>query len=285
MEAAEEVTAPAGALAREPLGRKQSSSHEHWLAVWEAVSRHPDHARARRLVEEAADLTRRRIGEVPRANATGWGYSGGKDSLALLVVMEAAGLDDLPAFAGLTRLEWPAFEGWLQDPAHRPGNLHVDRLGHIDLAWLRARPDYLFPKERASRWFPHVQRAAEKRFVNANGLDLMIGGWRRADGNYLGTARRRHEYRTPNGHHRFSPISQWSHEDVLHVIASFGKSLPPLYGYARGFPLGTGPWPARPRAGTLAEAWREVHDIDPDLVHTASAAGFTSATNFLEGIS
>lgn len=261
-----------------PLKKKQSSTQEEWETSWSFIQANPDQERAHRLVEQAVERTLKRVGGT---GAVGWGFSGGKDSLGLQVVMEVAGLDSLPSCGGLTRLEFPEFDKWMETPDNVPSNFSILRLENINLEWLTGRPELLFPTQNAGRWFPLVQKAAQNKFAKAFGLEILVGGWRKHDGNYLGTANQMYEYRTPQGHVRFSPISQWTHEDLLHVLAVYRKSLPPIYGYPRGFPIGTGPWPSRKRLESLEASWRELESIDSSIVVHAAERGFLPAIEYL----
>lgn len=257
-----------------PLGRKQSSSQEHWLEVWGAIRSQPDPSRARHLVETAAAAVERRLARVPRQRV-GWLWSGGKDSLGLQPVMEAVGLTR--AAGALTPLDWPEFIRWFH--AHRPGYVEHHEVSRVNLRWLSEHPDYLFPTRQASRWFPLIQRRAEREFSRRHGLEIVIGGWRASDGNHLGRDGSL-EYASRD-HIRFGPIAQWSHEDLLEVLAVYSPDLPPIYGYPRGFPCGTGAWAARPRLGSTEESWDEVYHVSPETVESAAIAGITGADDTL----
>lgn len=261
----------------EKLKRKQSSTQAHWLRVWQEIQASPDTPRAMQLLDEAAERT---LSRIPQ-NGVGWCWSGGKDSLALEAVLNHAGLlGTLPGMGALTQLEFPDFAQWCHD--HAPRNVKIWTNYRINIDWLMQRPDYLFPAKNASRWFTPVQKAAQRTFARQNDLRMLIGGWRAQDGNYLGQGGRTYEYTTPEGIIKYSPIAQWAHEDLLHVIAHTGMELPPIYDYPRGFPVGTGPWPARPRLNSISESWHEIYGIDHRLVEQAHEAGMVSASKFLE---
>lgn len=258
--------------------QKQGGDNLPWLEAWEEISAHPDRLLARSLLDDAAARTLRRIGE---AETVGWSWSAGKDSLGLAAVLEHAGLLDLPGMGRWTALEFPEFLDWSRENAPESVTVEVDE--EINLQWLVGRPTLLFPERNVSRWFEFVQKRAQRQFARARGMDLLIGGWRRADGNYLGQAGREFEYVAPQGFTKFSPIAQWSHEDLLHVLAYSGTTMPPIYDYPRGFVLGTGPWPSRQRhpLGLLA-SWQEIYQVAPQLVLDAASAEIPSARTFLE---
>ena len=259
------------------IGRKQASTHSDWVQAWDRARTSPDHARAEELIEEAAARVRSRVAAASRPVLA---WSGGKDSLALRLVAERAGVAE--SVLVLSALEWPAFEEWVGQ--HRPPELSVVRRDTIDMAWLTYHPDMLFPDtaQAAARWFAAVQHTGQRQHAAATGMDLMLLGRRLADGNHCGTrGALGHEYEDRAGFTRYSPIADWSHEDVLNVLAHAAVDLPPIYRWPDGYKIGTGPWPSARRLGSLAENWAYVATIDPDLVRAAADAGLPGAAEAL----
>lgn len=251
-----------------PLGRKQASEHEDWLATLAHIQRRPDRQRARSLVETAALAVRQRVRGLDRV---AYGWSGGKDSQGLRVVMEAAGVRQ--SVLVISGLEYPAFLAWCTD--HMPWGLTIELREQLDLRWLAAHPHMLFPgdAQTAARWFQLVQHAGQRAYARRERLDMLILGRRGADGNYLGRRTAPGavpEYEDRDGFTRFSPIADWSHEDLLHVLATYEVPLPPCYSWPRGFRVGTGAWPARQWTGTHERGWAEVLSIDPSVVEEAA---------------
>lgn len=260
------------------LGRKQSSDHEDWLRVYSEIQRAPDRARADRLVAEAAERVRARLAGARRP---AFGWSGGKDSLALEEVARAAGLDT--AVLVISGLEYPDFLSWATD--NMPWGLTVECRSGLNHRWLAEHPEMLFPQDSgtAAKWFALVQHAGQRAYCARTGTDVLLLGRRIADGNFMGPRTSLgHEYRDKGGFIRYSPIGDWSHEDVLHVLAAADIELPPCYGWARGFRVGTGPWPARQWTGSVEAGWDEVTEIDPGLVRTAARQGIAGAAEALE---
>lgn len=254
------------------LPRKQMSNHQDWIAARRAILLDPGTpARARALISEAAARVRARAGQATRPVVA---WSGGKDSLALKVVTDEAGVED--SMLVISGLEYPAFLAWVASAM--PWRLHVELRAGINLAWLKANPHMLFPADAATaaKWFAQVQHAGQRSYAAATGTDLLIMGRRTADGNHCG--RRTplgHEYADKTGFARYSPIAGWSHEDVLCVLSYAGIDLPPCYSWPRGFRVGTGPWPAR--QWTDGNGWAEIAQIDPAVVELAAAAGIPGA--------
>jgi 3'-phosphoadenosine 5'-phosphosulfate sulfotransferase (PAPS reductase)/FAD synthetase len=270
------VSAPTSARPASLIGRKQNSVQSQWVVAWQSISASPDRERANGLIAEAAHRIRARLLVSNGPAVISW--SGGKDSLALEIVCRMVGLDRCVIV--LSRLEFPAFERWVRD--FGPPRLDIERREQVDLDWLRDHPEMLFPKDSrtASRWYALVQHTGQRSYAKRNRIDLMLMGRRSAEGNYLGR-RLQHgcEYRDREGFHRYSPLADWTHEDVLHVLAANDVALPPLYSWPRGFRVGTGPW-AKRRVASHAQGWREVLAIDPSVIRAAAAAGIYGAAEF-----
>lgn len=263
------------------LVRKQNSAQSDWITAWDEIRLDPDHDRAGRLVKAAAA----RMRDFTKGRKSAFGWSGGKDSLALEVVSREAGLRE--SLLVTSALEFPAFETWTD--AHAPEGLTVHRRDSVNMDWLLSRPEMLFPRGPSSaRWFQIVQHAGQRAHAKASGLEVLAMGRRRSDGNYLGPSAgaSQHAYRdnAGGGFIRYSPISDWSHEDVLHVLVSYGMSLPPNYHGPRGFRVGTGPWPSRQWTESDAQGWAEIHYIDPSILTQAASVGLRGAVDFLDGL-
>lgn len=255
------------------VGRKQSSAQADWL---EAIARIRaggyNWQRLERLLESTVANVRARI--AGRRAAFAW--SGGKDSIALAEVMRLAGLQ--ACVFVMSNLEYPAFLSWVTE--HMPDGLEVINTKQ-DLAWLARNPGMLFPQDSptAQRWFRIVQHSGQAAYFRKHQLDLLILGRRRADGNHVGPDS---IYTNKAGITRYSPLSDWTHEDVLALIERALLPLPPIYSWPRGFQVGTGPWPARQFTGSVENGWREVHQIDPSIVVKAASV-IPSAAAFLSG--
>lgn len=242
-----------------PLGKKQTATHEDFVHALRTIEQRVTRAEAAGAVNAAADEVRARA----KGKRAAFAWSGGKDSLALEVVMRAAGVRECVMV--ITRLEFPAFLSWATD--HMPPGLRVVDVG-LDLDWLAARPAMLFPADSttAGKWFKAVQHTGQEQYFHEEALDVLFLGRRTQDGNFVGPGG---EY-TSRGVTRASPIRGWSHEMVLAVIRYWGLQLPPVYDWPRGFRVGTGPWPARQWLGSVREGFEEVWAIDPSRVLEAA---------------
>ena len=242
------------------LGRKQDLADPGtWrTAISRARTAVPD-AELDALVGRAVDAVR---AEVSAGRTVAYAWSGGKDSQVLRYVMHAAGVTD--CVLGMTvGLEWPAMLRWLTDHMPASCDVHAEPL---DLAWLNAHPAMLFPQgANGSRWFSLVQHRAQRKYVRDNKVDLLALGRRRKDGNYIGRAGA-DRYTDQAGITRWSPLADWTHEQVFALVGREQLPLPPCYDWPRGYQVGTGPWPARQWTTSLAHGFEECWQIDPDLI-------------------
>lgn len=252
--------------------RKQSLSHEDFAAIRERavaeITRAEIDAKIDRAVED--------IRSFCAGKNAAYAWSGGKDSIALGLVAELAGVKE--CVFGMCDLEYPAFLAWVT--AHMPYRLEVVNTG-LDLDWLAAHPDMLFPQHAdiAAQWFSKVQHTAQRRFYRDRGLEVIILGRRRTDGNFVGRGGQNHY--EADGIVRFSPIADWSHADIFAAIDHYRLPMPPIYDWPRGYRCGTHPWAARQWCKSTEDGWREINIIDPSVVRFA-ASRIPSAAEFLE---
>lgn len=256
-----------------PLPRKQRSSQADWLHTLEGLRRTADRGTAEQMVDRAAEGIR--IGLARGAERPAYAWSGGKDSVVLGVCAERAGVTQ--AALTITDLEYQAFLAWATD--NMPAGLTVIRRPW-NLAWLATHPEMLFPgSDGASRWFSGVQGWGLRRYCRTRDIDVLLMGRRRDDGNYCGPNGQT-SYRDRGGFIRWSPLANWTHEQVLYVIAALDLPLAPCYSWPRGFRVGTGSWPARQWTTSIQHGWSEVWEIDPAVVRNAAAV-IPSARDFL----
>ena len=253
--------------------KKQVTTETEWAAALAAIraGAYP-WTRLDRLLEEGVRAIKRTV----NGRRAAYCWSGGKDSIALSFLAEAAGVKD--CVMGISNLEYPAFLQWVT--AHMPAGLEVINTEQ-DLDWLARHPEMLFPANSAiaAKWFKIVQHTAQARYYRERGVDVLLLGRRRADGNYLGAAGEL-IYTSSDGVTRYSPIGLWEHEDVLAAVERSGIGWPPIYSWPRGFQVGTHSWPARQWTGSVQNGWREVYAIDSEIVREAAAV-IPSAREFL----
>ena len=204
-------------------------------------------------------------------------WSGGKDSIVLKHICQQIGINR--TFWVRSNLEYPEVINWTDK--HGPDNLEVVNTGQ-DLKWLAKNRHMLFPQHGkiASIWYKIVQNTGQKWYFEENEIDMLLVGRRIKDGNDPGK-----DGMDVNKHGvvYYSPIYNWSHEDVMSYVEYFNIKLPPLYKWANGFQVGTGPWAAREHTGSIQKGWEEVYNINPSIVEKA-AKHLNSAAKFLENI-
>lgn len=251
---------------RQALKSKSAYSNADVQRVWETITEYVTEDEAARAVEEAAAETRTVLDGRPDQAVYGW--SGGKDSIALQIVMERAGVRR--ALLGtIPQLEFQSYMRWVDE--HRPdGLVHIPN-NEITPAWL-ARPGndrYLFPTSSSDgyKWTMLGTRRAQHLYQREHGPTLQIYGRRTMDGNSIPA--------TPYGIHKTSrltsycPLRAWSHELVLAVIHYNRRPLPPVYGFPDGWKTGTGSWPGR-RVGDRDASFAQTYSIEPDRLHEAA---------------
>lgn len=255
------------------LGCKQTLNQDAWLVASETIEQRVPREQMERLVEQTvAQITQRTQGKT-----VAFAWSGGKDSLVLERLCSLAGIEE--CMMGLCDLEYPAFLQWVTE--HMPPLLEVVHTGQ-DLEWLASHLDLLFPQgaSTAAKWFKIVQHTAQAQYFKRYKLDMLLLGRRRMDGNYTGPAGQ-DTYTNAAGVTRYSPMRDWTHEDILAFLQYYAVPIPPIYAWPNGYRVGTGPWPARQWTGSVEQGWREVWQIDPTVVRGA-AQRIPSAQAFLD---
>lgn len=253
------------------LGRKQSVKNDDWLKamenIGELITREEVDARVSESVEEIKVQT--------TGKKAAYAWSGGKDSLVLGEICRMAGIT--ACMLAVCNLEYPAFLDWIDK--NKPDNLEIINTGQ-DIEWLKNHPSMLFPKDSkaAARWFAIVQHKAQAQYYKEHGLDMILLGRRRADGNYCGKGS--NIYTDGKGVTRYSPLAGWSHEEILGFIHYYNIPMPPIYEWKNGYLCGTHPWPARQWTQSEQEAWKEIYEIAPDVVREV-AKELESAKEYL----
>lgn len=256
-----------------PIKRKQRTVEADWREAIETIEQNVSKAHIESLVARTA----KDIVEKTRGKKAAYSWSAGKDSIALQKVCEVAGIKSC-VFV-YCDLEYRQFMDWVN--VHKPECCEMINT-HQDLPWLAKHPDMLFPQDAktAAKWFKIVQHTGQAIYYIERGLDMILLGRRRADGNYVG--RGDNIYTNAKGITRFSPLADWTHEEVLACIHYYNLPLPPIYDWKNGYLCGTHNWAERQWTGSIQNGWQEVYDIEPEIVW-AAAQYFDSAKEFLHG--
>lgn len=254
------------------LRKKQViTSNEEWLEcrASSTIECTKDH------IENITERTIERIDRILRGKSACSGWCAGKDSIVLDDLMRKWGGQYTPIiWKGINN--YPAMDRWIGD--NRPRGLIESVIDKFSLAFIEKNPEYLFclgdtrQKWMSAKW--SKQRKDTEKF------DLFVTGRRLLDGNVCGNV--------SNDFVRnktFSPIADWTHEELFSYIEYNGIALPPFYEWSRGFLLGSvamGEWTERP-ANELSEdeVWDEIYEIDESIVHNA-AQDLRRANDYLE---
>ena len=256
------------------LGRKQRVKNSDWIDAAAKAKQ----AINKKDLDRLVDKTMREMKKKTKGMRAAYAWSGGKDSLVLGEICRMAGITHCVLV--VCNLEYPAFMEWVE--ANEPPELSIINTGQ-DIEWLAAHPEMLFPQDSktAAKWFQIVQHRGQAKYYKEKQLDIMLLGRRRADGNYVG--RGDNIYTNRQGLTRYSPISDWTHEQVLAYIHYYNLEMPPFYGWENGYLCGTHPWPARQWTGSKENAWKEICEIDRSIVE-AAAGHIQGAKDLLESL-
>lgn len=261
------------------LGKKKSLTKENWNAAMRDIEQIVPTAD----LENRIDTTVSQIQNLAKTKKLGLAWSGGKDSIALGWLMEQAG--NFPSVLGINHMEFPCFTQWVDK--NQPDDLTVINSGH-DISFLKEHPHLIFPSSKyGAFWATRTYHTAQSRFFKDKKLDVIALGRRTQDGNYVG-GKGSNIYTTKQGITRWSPISDWSHEEIIALLKYAGLTLPHVYDHVRGFQVATGGWhqrkgtspdPTSPRYG-----WAETYRSHPEIVEEAAAHNLPGAADYLKGI-
>ena len=183
-------------------------------------------------------------------------WSAGKDSIALDVVMERAGIER--GVMGWCSLEFTEFREWVAANAP-PGVVMIENEVLTE--------EYIVANRRFV--FPPLDGADAHRYTHMHFRTPVIEGYRRLGAGVLFRGHRiqdkNRDTRAGYGMRYSNPIVDWTHEEVMAAIRYGGRSLPPCYGYPMGWFDGPSTWNYRTAASPDA-GWRETYDIEPAIV-------------------
>ena len=253
------------------LGRKQRVKNEQWLEIINNI----ENIVLKENIEQKVKQTVNDIKGKINGKKVAFAWSAGKDSLVLEQICYMAGIS--ACVLVISNLEYKAFLQWVEE--HKPPKLTIINTGQ-DIEWLLNHPQMLFPQESkiASQWFHIVQHRGQAKYYKTNELDMLLLGRRKTDGNYVGKGS--NIYTDGKGITRYSPLADWNHEDILAFIHYYKVAMPPIYDWKNGYLCGTHPWAARQWTGSIENGWKEVYEIEPNIVEKA-AEKIESAKAFL----
>lgn len=240
------------------------------MDVWNNFDKYVPYDHIRRL--EAKTLLE--MQEVTKGKRCGYAYSGGKDSVALSILC-----NKLDIYEGVCAISSLFFDESIKHiKSTLPYGLTLVDTGQ-DMAWLFDHQDrYLFSDDMF-QWYKIGHLQAQKDFHQEHGLDLMLKGKRRQDGNNIGKDLIRTNSRTGA---EYNPIRDWTHEEVIAYMRYCGKTLSPFYWTKYGFHFGDVEWPSMnlQKGMTVMDMWEYIYSFQPRAVVEA-AEGIKSAKKFL----
>lgn len=255
------------------LGKKKTVKNQEWVEMHKIAGTLLSREHMKRLEHDTIE----EILKTTNGLKSAYAWSGGKDSLPLSKICEKAGINK--SVLGICNLEYEIFMDWIQK--NKPEGLTIVNTKQ-DLEWLARNPHMLFPETSADhmKWYSIVQHRAQREYFHKENLGILILGRRKKDGNFVG----KNNMSESKGVLRYSPLSEWTHEEVSAYIQQENLAMPPIYDWDNGFVQGTHPWPARQRNISIKNTWSEIYTIDKRIVLQASKV-IESAKKYLEGLS
>lgn len=225
------------------LKSKKRNTQEDWLTAYRYAQLERDVERSERLIEKA-------LARIPKEGKKFYGWSGGKDALAMQVVCERAGIHDCVLGSIGERWEYPAFWSYLMQ--NKPPECQV-KAYDLTVEFMNEHENMVFPtsSKDSYRWFPITYQRTWNGYKEEVQADYILLGHRKLDGNNLSSK---------NG--KIYPIFDFTHEDIFCIIACNDLDLAPSYFYPRGFYQGTRAWVMR----SGKNAVDEIYDIDPNIL-------------------
>lgn len=248
------------------LKAKHYNTQDDWLYVWNNY----DKIKSRDEIEGLISKTVDEIRSVCHERKAAYAWSGGKDSIALQIVCEDAGIKK--GFCCYDSLYFTDSINFFY--ANRPEGITMWDSGET-VQWLAEHPRFLFPHGSAHHWNVQTRLRYQPIYCKENGIDILMMGKRTQDGNFVS-----HDlvYKNKKGVSVYCPIRDWTHEDVICAIRYRGKSLSPIYFTENGFHYGDtkfavmGPL----KDETFSHAWDRIYKIEEQKVIDSAFYGCIS---------
>lgn len=262
------------------LNKKQNiKDNSEWLKAFDECTKLYSREHIQSLEERTIKLIQSATKDYKNI-CSGW--IAGKDSLVLDKVLQKSGIKYTPVmWRGIN--EYPDMVKWIAE--NKPDNLIEEVITKYSLDFLEEHPDYLFCQNGTRQKWMATKWQRYKKDIAKHGFDLFVVARRLKDGNLCGS--KENGYIVKKDYSTFSPLAEWTHEELLAYIKYENIELPPFYSYDRGFLIGSvamGEWTERPAMNLpVNEVWQELYDIDKSIVINASKK-LSSAKAFLKGL-
>lgn len=240
-------------MAKYVLGTKRQVTFEEFDYVRKHIEDYVSKEECDSLITDAVKLVKGLINYYPKA---GYAWSAGKDSLALQVVMEKAGVESCVFCT--SKEDSPKMLEWVK--THQPKGMmfHVSKT--LTKKFIKEHADRIFPKKEGYWWYKFVPWEGQQEFIKFQSLDICFYGRRTQDGNQCKRSGIPYYKKANERCITCNPIADWKHEDVLAVIHYYlADQLPPIYDI---------PVPYIPQTGYWYEyaGWNEVAHVFPELM-------------------
>ena len=252
-------------MAKSKLRDKTHARSSEWAYAFE----HIEDFISRQEVVERFQQTVELTAKVTRGHKCGFGWSGGKESVVLEDIMQRLGIKTC-CIGFNSCLSYPSFVRYVS--THMPQGCEVfDFAERINWKTMQEKGMEAFSDDlrEYSHWINISDRTAYPEFCKRNGIDMFIMGKRKGDNNicgkapwYITTAKNR-PYVT------FSPMAEWTTEEVLGYIRYFKggyRALAPQYTYRNGWHNGSDSpiyldLEGRTRHQMWADVWMNSHEL------------------------
>lgn len=254
------------------LKAKHYNTQSEWMYVWN----HYDEIRTKAQIEELIAETVAEIHAVCDGKNAAYAWSGGKDSIALQIVCEDAGIKK--GFCAYNPLYFSESINFFI--THKPDGIVLYDSGE-DVNWLAEHPAFLFPKGGSLRWNVRTHLKYQPIYCKENNIDILMMGKRSQDGNVVA---KELVHTSPQGVNIYCPIRKWTHEDVICAIRYRGKELSPIYFTEEGFHYGDTKFAVMSpfKGESVSTAWHRIYKIEPQKVFDSATAGIPSAIQYLK---
>ena len=216
------------------------------------------------------DWIEKRVREAARvvetlADAYGnpvYGWSGGKDSQALQVVLDRTDVNSGVMCHAGEGLEFAPFMKWVL--RNIPDGVLRAEVDWLNEDFVRMNPEYLWCRNNAKlelKFQDWHHRNPTKRYYDDMKAGIIFFGRRMQDKNPNANPHKP----TKAGRRTSNPIHDWCHEEVMAAVVYYGKSLAPAYDYRYGWHDGPSCWNRR-TVDSDEDGWSTTFDIDPGVV-------------------
>lgn len=190
-------------------------------------------------------------------------YSGGKDSLVIAHLLSAH-YEMHTAVAEVSFL----FPFLITDLQRAATQLQLELIcrDSLNLIWLAAHPQYVFPRtsKDAGNFYKARQQSTVQRVSAAGNYDVVFFG-RRLEENSVKAM-----VYDKRGITQCHPLRHWTHDQIWLYLSLHQLPVPTIYTSTFGRNAGNGPWNIFMGSNDPQECWRVIYETDPATVEAAA---------------